>query len=160
MSSKYEYLAEVWPKDAVDAPGALWRTSNSFPEYLSSIDWEWHPGSSVLSEMPDGILVPIAADQAEALLSDRQNFVRYWSYQEPHGAGRPEKEKRVYRRRSSPERILDEVFGPANEWVPTLLIREFTLGPAPDRPELIAIDRAAAEQLIHQSRGIAGATEL
>jgi hypothetical protein len=52
------------------------------------------------------------------------------------------------------------VFGPANEWVATRLITEFTVGPAGDRPELIAIDREAAERLIHQTRGISGATDL
>ncbi len=34
------------------------------------------------------------------------------------------------------------------------------MGSPADRPEMIAIDQAAAEQLIQQTRGISGATEI
>ncbi|MET7281900.1 hypothetical protein ABZS29_26950 [Kribbella sp. NPDC005582] len=156
----YEYLAQVWPNETVDAPSALWRRSSGAPEYLSSIDWEWHAGTEEFADRPADIFVPITADEAEALQSDRQRFVRYWSYQHPHGVGKPEKENRVYRQRRSPEHVLEEVFGPDNAWVPTRLIREFIFGDPADRPEMIRIDQAAAEQLIQQTRGVTGATEL
>ena len=55
---------------------------------------------------------------------------------------------------------MDEVFGSANEWEHTPVIKEITGGGDRDRPDLIAIDREAAEQLIQQTRGITGATEL
>lgn len=160
MNPKYEYFAQVWPNETLDAPSALWRTSDGVPEYLSSIDWEWHAGAKEFSDRPAEVLVAISEDQAQELEADRQRFVRYWSYQHPVVDNEPEKENRVYRRRRSPERVLDEVFGPDNTWVATRLIREFTLGSPADRPELIAIDQAAAERLILQTRGITGATEL
>jgi hypothetical protein len=156
----YEYLAEVWPNEKVSAPSALWRTGGDVPEYLSLIDWKWHAGAEEFKARPDGTFVAITAEEAQALQSDRQRFVRYWSYQIPNDESEPAKENRVYRRRSSPEKILDEVFGPDNAWVATPVIREFTLGSPADRPELVAIDQAAAEQLIQQTRGITGATEL
>jgi hypothetical protein len=156
----YEYLAEVWPNETVSAPSALWRTGGDVPEYLSLIDWEWHAGAKEFTEYPDGTLVAITAEEAQALQSDRQRLVRYWSYQIPNDESEPAKENRVYRRRSSPEKILDEVFGPDNAWVPTPVIREFTLSSPADRPELVAIDQAAAEQLIQQTRGISGATDV
>jgi hypothetical protein len=127
---------------------------------MSLIDWEWHPAAGPTS-LPNAVtLVEITQAQADELLSDRQRFVRYWSYQHPNSEGRPVKENRVYRRRSSPERIVDEVFGSANEWQYTPVIKEFTGGGGRDQPDLIAIDRDAAEQLIHETRGITGATDL
>lgn len=113
MGSEYEYFAQVWSNETMDAPTALWRTGRGVPEY-----------------------------------------------QHPNTQTEPEKENRVYRRRRSPDRVLDEVFGRDNEWVATRLIREFTLGPAGDRPEMVAIDQAAGEQLIVQTRGITGATDM
>jgi hypothetical protein len=160
MSSDYKYLAKVWPWDTVDAPSGLWRTRGDDRQYLSLIDWEWHPFTEEISEPAPGTLVEITPEQAQELLSDRQRFVRYWSYRHPHSEGFPENENRVYRRRPSPERAVDEVFGPANKWVRTGLIREFIVGPGPDGPDMIAIDRDAAEQLIHETRGITGATDL
>ncbi|TDD50899.1 hypothetical protein E1263_30550 [Kribbella antibiotica] len=156
----YEYLAEVWPNQKVSSPSALWRTGGAEPEYLSLLDWEWHAGAKEFRARPDGTFVAITADEAQALESDRQRLVRYWSYQIPNDEAEPTRENQVYRRRSSPEKILDEVFGQDNEWVRTPVIREFTLGSPADRPDLVAIDQAAAEQLIQQTRGITGATEL
>jgi hypothetical protein len=40
------------------------------------------------------------------------------------------------------------------------VIKEFTGSGDRDRPDLIAIDREAAEQLIRETRGITGATDL
>ncbi|HEY0688600.1 MAG TPA: hypothetical protein VGD71_06110 [Kribbella sp.] len=158
MSSDYKYLAEVWPGDTTEAPSGLSRTRGDEMEYLSLIDWTWHPVTDDISEPAPGTLVEITPEQAQELLSDRQRFVRYWSYRHPNSEGDPENENRVYRRRSSPERMVDEVFGPANKWVRTPVIREFTGGH--DKPDLIAIDRDTAEQLIHETRGITGATDL
>ncbi len=117
----HEYLAQVWPNETVDAPSALWRRGSGEPEYLSSIDWEWHAGAEEFADRPAEIFVPITTNEARALQSDRQRFVRYWSYQHPNTETEPEKENRVYRRRRSPDQVLDEVFGPANEWVETPL---------------------------------------
>jgi hypothetical protein len=160
MSSDYKYLAEVWPGETTDAPSGLWRTRDDEMEYLSLIDWEWHPATEEISEPAPGTLVEITPEHAQVLLSDRQRFVRYWSLRQPSDEGFPEKENRVYRRRNSPERMVDEIFGPTNEWVYTPVIKEFTGGGGRDQPDMIAIDREAAEQLIRETRGITGATDL
>jgi hypothetical protein len=155
MTSAYKYLAEVWPEETTDAPSGLWRTRGDETEYLSLIDWEWHPVTQEISRPPSSTFVEITTELAQTLLSDRQRFVRYWSLRQASG-----KENRVYRRRNSPERMVDEYFGPANEWDYSPVIKEFTAGGGGDQPDMIAIDREAAEQLIRETRGITGATDL
>jgi hypothetical protein len=158
MSSTYRYFGEVWGDETVERPGGLWRRRGDEAEYLSLIDWEWHSVTDEISEPVPDTLVEITPEAAQELLSDRERFVRYWSYQHPNSEDSPAKENRVYRRRASPERIVDEVFGRTNAWTPTGLIREFTVGNPADKPDMIAIDREAAEQLIRDTRGITGAT--
>ena len=89
MSSEYTYLAKVRRGYTSDAPSGLWRTRDDEMEYLSLIDWEWHPATDGASPPNPITLVEIPQAQAQELLSDRQRFVRYWSYQHPTAKAAP-----------------------------------------------------------------------
>ncbi|TCO47796.1 hypothetical protein EV646_105353 [Kribbella antiqua] len=149
----YEYLASVFRRESADRPAALWRRRGDDMEYLSLVDWTWHPAGNVIPPHPD-VLVPIGAEQVSALLADHQRFARYWVLREG-----PE-EVRVYRQLSSPERLIEEVFGGDGEWIATHDIRDLQIGGPHDVRDLQPIDAATAEQLIQQTRGISGATQL
>lgn len=149
----YEYFASVFRRENADHPAALWRRRGDDMEYLSLIDWTWHPAGNVIPPHPD-VLVPIGAEQVSALLADHQRFARYWVLREG-----PE-EVRVYRQLSSPERLIEEVFGGDGEWIATHDIRDLQIGGPHDVRDLQPIDAATAEQLIQQTRGISGATQL
>ncbi|MGH3731577.1 MAG: hypothetical protein ACRDTU_22950, partial [Micromonosporaceae bacterium] len=110
MTADDAYFAKVWRDATVDRPSSLWRrlgdntdqATNEW-EYLSLIDWQWHPYRDLPLPHPD-TLVPISAARAAELGADRQRFVRYWG---GYTVGEPAPEDRptlVYRRRESPER--------------------------------------------------------
>ncbi|GAA1603361.1 hypothetical protein GCM10009789_66700 [Kribbella sancticallisti] len=153
----YEYFAEVWGEETVDRPGGLWRRRGGDTEYLSLIDWAWHPAAGIDLPHPD-LLVPIDHDQVRTLLGDHQRFAKYWVLREASES--PEPEIRVYRQLPSPERLVEEVFGRGNTWIPTNAIRDFRTGGPHEVPDLEPIDPTTAERLIRETRDISGATEL
>ena len=150
----YEYFAKVGPGRTEERPRSLWRRAEGQLEFLSLLDWSWHPvGGEVLAPRPD-VLVPISPEQAERLLGDRQRFVEYWV--------EPATERRralVYRRRRSPELVADEIFGRDDAWVRTHAVREFLSGQTLEI-DLVEADQATVERIIEETRGISGATEL
>ena len=157
----YEYFARVSKarKDSVDRPSGLWRRRGDELEYLSMVDWSWHPRTNESVPHPD-LLVPVTPEQVEVLLADRQRFARYWvEYLSPE-KGDLNENTLVYRQLPSPEGVIDEGFGRANTWVRTPTIRDFQANGPHDRPDLEPIDRETAERLIQETRGISGATEL
>ena len=157
----YEYFARVSKarKESADRPSGLWRRRGDDFEYLSMIDWSWHPRGEVNVPHPD-LLVPVTAEQVQMLLADRQRFARYWvRYLSPE-KGDLHEDTLVYRQLRSPERMVEEGFGQANTWVRTPDIRDFQVGGPHDVPDLEPIDAETAERLIQETRGISGATEL
>ncbi len=151
----YEYFAKVRPSQPVDRPSTLWRRRDGRLEYLSLLDWDWHEPDDQLLLPDPSTLEPVTAEHAAVLLADRQRFVQYWV--EQNTGDRPPS---VFRRRRSPERLTDEVFGLRNRWVPTTSIREF-LSRGPDLgSDLVRADLATAERVLEETRGVAGATEL
>jgi hypothetical protein len=155
----YEYFASVFRRESADHPAALWRSRGDDMEYLSLIDWTWHPAGNVIPPHPD-VLVPIGAEQVRSLLADHQRFAKYWVLRGRSASGSAEQEIRVYRQLSSPERLIEEVFGRDNQWISTHDIRDLQIGGPHDVLDLQPIDAATAEQLIQQTRGISGATQL
>lgn len=157
----YQYLAQISKarKETVDRPSGLWRRRGDELEYLSLVDWSWHPRGDVYVPHPD-LLVPISTEQAQTLIADRQRFARYWVLYLSPAKGDLNEETRVYRQLPDPDRVVDEVFGRTNEWIPTHVIRDFQAAGPHDIPDLEPIDRETAERLIQETRGISGATEL
>jgi hypothetical protein len=157
----YEYLARVSKarKESVDRPSGLWRRRGDELEYLSLVDWAWHPRGDANVPHPD-LLVPVSAEQVATLLADRERFARYWVQHLSEAKGDLSEETRVYRQLPDPGGVVDEVFGRDNKWISTRTIRDFQAAGPHDVPDLQPIDTATAEQLIHETRGISGATEL
>lgn len=158
----YEYIAEVFAKggESLERPGSLWRRPGDDYEYLSLIDWSWHPPSDDVDLPHPDLLISISHDQVQKLLADHQLFVKYWVLRRSPEKGDLAEDTIVYRQIPSPENLVEEGFGRANAWVPTEDIRDFEVGGPHDVPDLEPIDAATAEHLIHQTRGITGATEL
>jgi hypothetical protein len=159
----YQYIAEVFEAGGewVDRPSGLWRRRGDEYEYeyLSLVDWSWHPRGDIDLPHPD-LQKPISAEQVQILLADRQRFAKYWVLYLSAAKGDLREETRVYRQLPSPESLVEEVFGRDNEWIPTNAIRDFEVGGPHDVPDLEPIDAAIAERLIQETRGISGATEL
>jgi hypothetical protein len=154
----YQYYMDSRGGRTIERPGPLWRSSDDSWEYLSLLDWEWHPLAPNKVPPPTEVLEPIPERQADELSRDRQRFVSYWAYY----SIAPEKRDRpltVLRRRRSPELVLDEAFGRDGQWVKTSSIVEFE-HPYFDSPELEEIDAETAERILREVRGISGATEL
>jgi hypothetical protein len=161
IADDYQYLARVFEAagESVDRPSGLWRYRGDDFEYLSMVDWTWHPRGAVPLPHPD-LRVAISAEQAQTLLADRQRFARYWALYRSQAKGDLHEDTLVYRQLRSPERLVEEGFGLAGTWVATRDIREFEVGGPHDVPDLEPIDVATAERLIQETRGISGATEL
>ncbi|MFF1822175.1 hypothetical protein ACFVWG_33020 [Kribbella sp. NPDC058245] len=157
----YEYLVRVFEPagESVDHPSGLWRHRGDDFEYLSMVDWSWHPRGEVPLPHPD-LRVAISAEQAHTLLEDRQRFVRYWAEHLSPENGDLVEDRLVYRQLRSPERLVEEGFGRDNAWVSTRTIRDFQVGGPHDVPDLHPIDATTAEQLIQETRGVSGATNL
>jgi len=157
----YEYMARVFEAggESVDHPSGLWRHRGDDFEYLSMVDWTWHPRGDVRLPHAD-LRVAISAEQARILLADHQRFARYWVLYRRPEKGDLHEDTLVYRQLRSPERLVEEGFGRTNTWVPTRDIRDFEVGGPHDVPDLEPIDAATAERLIQETRGISGATDL
>ncbi|MFC9687298.1 hypothetical protein ACFTSF_02070 [Kribbella sp. NPDC056951] len=158
----YEYFARVWEPDgdSVDRPSGLWRRQGDEElEYLSLVDWTWHPRDAVAPPHPD-LLVPISVEQVETLLGDHERFVSYWVQRLSVAKGDLSDEIRVYRQLPNPGGVVDEVFGRDNAWISTRTIRDFQAAGPHDVPDLEPIDTATADRLIQETRGISGATAL
>ncbi|TDD50898.1 hypothetical protein E1263_30545 [Kribbella antibiotica] len=160
-ADNYEYLARVFAAggESADRPSGLWRHRGNAFEYLSMVDWAWHPQGDVLLPHPD-LRVVISTEQAELLLADRQRFAKYWVERLSPAKGDLYEDILVYRLLRSPERLVEEGFGRANIWAPTDTIKRFRVGGPHDVPDLEPIDRNTAERLIQETRGISGATDL
>jgi hypothetical protein len=157
----YEYLVRVFEPagESVDHPSGLWRHRGDDFEYLSMVDWSWHPRGEVPLPHPD-LRVAISAEQAQRLLADRQQFAKYWFLRRSPAKGDLYEDTLVYRQFRSPERLVEESFGRDNAWVSTRTIRDFQVGGPHDVPDLEPIDATTAERLIQETRGISGATDL
>ncbi|MFC6157644.1 hypothetical protein FDA38_19780 [Kribbella jiaozuonensis] len=157
----YEYIAEIFAEGggSIDRPSGLWRRRGDDYEYLSLIDWTWHACGDVDLPHPD-LLTPVSGEQVETLLADHQRFVKYWVLRRSPEKGDLREDTIVYRQIPSPENLVEQGFGRANEWVPTGDIRDLQVGGPHDVPDLEPIDAATAERLIRETRGISGATEL
>jgi hypothetical protein len=159
----YEYFARVWRPDgdSVDRPSGLWRRRRGEDEleYLSLVDWTWHPRGNAFLPHAD-LLVPISVEQVERLLSDRERFASYWVQHSSVAKGDLTDEIRVYRQLPNPGGAVDEVFGRDNKWVRTHVIRDFQAAGPHDVPDLQPIDTETAERLIQATCGISGATAL
>ncbi|MET7281901.1 hypothetical protein ABZS29_26955 [Kribbella sp. NPDC005582] len=157
----YEYLARVFEAagESVDRPSGLWRHHGDEFEYLSMVDWSWHPQGDVPLPHPD-LRVPISAEQAQTLLADRQRFAKYWVLYRSPAKGDLHEDALIYRQLRSPERLVEEGFGRDGTWVETRDIRDFQVGGPHGVPDLEPIDTATAERLIHEISGISGATAI
>jgi hypothetical protein len=157
----YAYFARVSKarEETVERPSGLWRRRGDELEYMSMVDWSWHPRGDAYVPHPD-VLVPISREHLETLLGDRQRFARYWVHYLSPEKGDLHEEVRVYRQLPNPGRVIDEVFGRTNEWIPTHVVRDFQSAGPHDVPDLEPIDAETAERLIQETRGISGATEL
>ena len=145
----YEYIAEVFEKggESLERPGSLWRRRGDDYEYLSLIDWSWHPRSDEVDLPHPDLLTSISHDQVQKLLADRQRFVKYWVLRRSTEKGDVHEDTIVYRQIPSPENLVEEGFGRANERVPTENIRDFEAGGPHDVPDLEPIHAATAGTL-------------
>jgi hypothetical protein len=157
----YEYFARVFEAggESVDRPSGLWRRRGDELEYLSLVDWTWHPREDAYVPHPD-ILIPVSAEQVQTLLSDHERFASYWVQHLSVAKGDLTDETRVYRQLPNPGNVVDEVFGRDNKWISTRTIRDFQAAGPHDVPDLEPIDTATAERLIQETRGITGATDM
>ncbi|GAA0572608.1 hypothetical protein HPO96_17905 [Kribbella sandramycini] len=156
----WQYIAIVSQaaRETAERPGALWRRQGDVLEYLSFVDWTWHPGTERYFPLPS-LQVTISAEQAEELLADRQRFVKYWVLHESRAKGDPSDGTFVYRRLSSPDRLAEQYFW-NTEWTDTTEIHDFLVGGPHDVPDLKPIDAAEAERIIQETTGVVGATDL
>lgn len=157
----FQYYMDTRHGETIERPGALWRHSGDGWEYLSLLDWEWHPlaPNKVPQSPPSEILMPISGQQVEELVRDRQRFVYYWAKYSESARKSGGKPFTVVRRRRSPELVLDEAFGRDNKWIKTSSVVEFE-HPYFDSPDLEEIDAETAEQILRDIRGVSGATDL
>jgi hypothetical protein len=58
MGSEYEYFAQVWSNETMDAPTALWRTGRGVPEYQHP---NTQPNLGRRIESTVGVAVPTAS---------------------------------------------------------------------------------------------------
>ncbi|MDT0451407.1 hypothetical protein [Streptomyces hesseae] len=158
-NARYVFFAEVPPGFTVDRPDGLWRSADETDEtdetweYLSLLDWEWH----AVEKLPvkREILHPLPAERALELAADRQSWVTYWAHHtdEPDWrAGMPP--TTVVRRRRSPERVLDEAYGPDGAWEPTDAVHDFLSARPSDPPHLVEIDATEAARLADGDIGL------
>ncbi|MEV6873730.1 hypothetical protein [Amycolatopsis sp. NPDC051128] len=149
----YEYFTQFWLDENGKRLGGLWRRRGDDLEHVSVTDWAWHPLANPLDAPHPNTVEQITEHQAAELLEDRQRFVQYWV---SHDSGRP----MIYRRLTSPEITIDEVFGLKNRWIPTGTIREFRAAGPHQKPGLVPIDAETAERTIRETRDISGVTRL
>lgn len=163
QGNTYEYFTEMHRGYNPPRVDGLWRRRDGDAwEYLSLLDWQWHPtGENELVKSPAMAtkLEPISAERAAELEADRQGWVQYWAlYLDEAEYREGVTPVTVVRRRSSPERVMDEAFVVGNKWAPDPVVYEFTHSRT-DR-HLEEITTAEAERLIRELRGVTGATEL
>lgn len=162
MTDQYEYFVEPAASGPTAMSEALWRRHDGTWEFLSSLDWSWHgvrPATEVFAPEEER-LRSVTAEEARNLEADRHHWVRYWAlYLEP--PANPEAPPlTVARRRSSPERVLDESFTVNDRWEPTGSIREAESRQASSPPHLVEVDRPTAERILCEVAGVEGATRL
>lgn len=154
MTDQYEYFVLVWEGRTEE----LWRRAAGEWQYLSLIDWSWHPvvADGAPGEPRPDLLVPVEPLEAERLAADRQRWVRYWV--EYHiSADGSRKPVTVVRRRNSPEDQCDEAFGRDNRWIRTDVLVRSEYGSV---PPLQAVNAVEADSLLERIRGVCGATAL
>ncbi|OIK24672.1 hypothetical protein [Streptomyces malaysiense] len=163
QENKYEYFTEM--HRGYDPPRVigLWRRrDDEFWEYVSFLDWAWHPvgdNGAVKSPPMATSLEPISAERAAQLEADRQGWVQHWALYLDEAEYRDGVTPvTVVRRRSSPERVMDEAFVVGDKWAPDPVIHEFTHSRSDHHLEEITVERAGS--LIRELRGVTGATEL
>ncbi|MCS0604170.1 hypothetical protein NX794_23575 [Streptomyces sp. LP11] len=163
QANEYEYFTEMHSGYQPPRLDGLWRRRGSGAwEYLSLLDWGWHPADeneTVKGPPMATSLEPITADRAAELEADRQSWVEYWAMYLDEAEFRDGVAPvTVVRRRSSPERVMDEAFVAGNAWAPDPVVYEFTHFRTDHHLEEITADQA--EHLIRELRGVSGATEL
>lgn len=162
MTDEYEYFLQPDPHGSSRPPRALWRRLGARWEYYSLLDWSWH---EVPSQGPPWVpeperLTAITAAQAAELEADHQRWVRYWARYLDPPTSPEDRPLTVVRRRSSPERELDESFTVGNRWDSTQTIIDSELPQVSDQPHLVEVDHPTAEQILREVRGVEGATQL
>jgi hypothetical protein len=174
LTERYAYFVRIHPPEfTVERPASLWRQAPGGWQFWSTIDWSWYgmPAEAADDPPPSSGLVRVAEQRATELASDRHGWVRYWAlhrgtrpgsgWRSGAGADSPFAEPTtLVRRRLSPERQLDEVFGARNMWRPTDLVTRYERTGLPDAAGLVEIDRYAAELITHRLTGSRGAIEL
>ncbi|UQI49069.1 hypothetical protein M1P56_34540 [Streptomyces sp. HU2014] len=158
---RYAFFAEVPEGFTAERPDGLWRRAGDDWEYLSLLDWEWHPADAELPPPAVETLREIPADRAGALAADRQGWATYWArYADENDWRAGEGPTTVVRRRRSPERLYDEAYGVRDGWAPTASVYAFLDARPSNPPHLVEIDVQEAERLLLSLRGVTGATEL
>lgn len=161
--NEYAYFTEMHHGYNPPRVDGLWRRSaGDVWEYLSLVDWQWHPVGEmerVKGRPLESALEPVSAQRAAELAADRQGWVQYWAlYLDEQDFREGVDPVTVVRRRSSPDRVLDEAFVAENKWAPDPIIYDFTHSRTDNHLE--EIDVAEAERLLQKLRGVKGATEL
>ncbi|MFH8337756.1 hypothetical protein [Streptomyces sp. AM6-12] len=161
--TEYEYFTEMHRGYNPPRVDGLWRRRDGEAwEYLSLLDWEWHKAGddeTVKGPPTASSLERISAERAAELEADRQGWVTYWAlYMDEADFRDGVAPETVVRRRSSPDRVLDEVFGAGNKWAPDPIVYEFTHSRTEHHLEEITADEA--ERLLRETRGVTGATDL
>ncbi|MCD9143887.1 hypothetical protein [Streptomyces albireticuli] len=160
-NERYAFFAEVPEGFTAERPDGLWRRAGDDWEYLSLLDWAWHPADAELPPPPEETLREIPAERADALAADRQGWVTYWARHADENDWRAgEGPTTVVRRRRSPERLYDEAYGVRDGWAPTASVYAFLDARPSNPPHLVEIDVQEAERLLRSLRGVTGATEL
>lgn len=163
MPDNVDYLIRPAPAGSSRPARALWRRIGDRWEYYSLIDWSWHSvPDQAWPQPPDPAdLQSVSAERAAAMAADRQRWVRYWAVYRDPPTSPDDRPLTVIRRRNSPEQTLDEAYTIHHEWRPDPSIRENELGGrVSDPPPIVEIDRATAERILREVRGVPGATEL
>ncbi|ARP72325.1 hypothetical protein LK07_24035 [Streptomyces pluripotens] len=161
--NEYEYFLKVHRGYTPARKVGLWRRRGEEAwEYLSLLDWKWHSigeGGRVKNPPTAAALEPVSTQCAAELEADRQGWVEYWAlYLDEADYREGVAPVTVVRRRSSPERVMDEAFVVGNKWAPDPVIYEFTHSRTDRHLEEITAEQA--EHLIRELRGVTGATEL
>ncbi|MCC3777577.1 hypothetical protein [Streptomyces sp. UNOB3_S3] len=152
-NAPYAFFAEVPPGFSPDRPDGLWRCAGDDWEYLSLLDWEWHAVEK--PPVKREILHELTAERALELAADRRPWVTYWAHYTDESDWRAGAEPTtVVRRRRSPERVLDEAYGPDGAWEPTDAVHDFLSARPSDPPHLVEIDATEAARLANGDTGL------
>ncbi|MFI0817271.1 hypothetical protein ACH4TX_12300 [Streptomyces sp. NPDC021098] len=163
MSMAYEYFLVPYEVREGNRTGeTFWRRLPGTEEwqFLSFWDWEWHKLAETAPRhgSPQAAsLQPVSPEQAAELENNRSRWSLYWAvYPDTPKPG--DQPVNVVRRKLSPDKSQDQIFGRDNQWVRTTDIFDFYSPWPTDPPHLEPVDAHEAERIIMERRGISGAT--